>query len=102
MTVLTPGCDPDMSVSGAPFGATPARPRLRSGAVLLGLATLCAYLVMGDAAPGGVAVPATVVGLCCASALVMRGVRLVQRRGSAAAATVARAAHRGSPVPAAP
>ncbi|SOD98922.1 hypothetical protein [Blastococcus haudaquaticus] len=101
MTVLTPGCDPDMSVSGAPFGAAPG-PRLRSGAVLLALTALCAYLVMGDAAPGVVAVPAAVVGLCSASALVMRGVRLTQHRGTAAAAAVARAAHRGSPVPAAP
>ena len=103
MTALTPGCDPDMSVSGTPFGAGPDQPpRLRSGAVLLALGVVCGYLVLGSAAPGAVAAPAALVGLLCASVLVMRGVRLVQRRAGAAAAAVAGTTHVSHPVPAAP
>ena len=102
MTVLTPGCDPDMSISGAPFGAAPGRLRLRSGAVLLVVAGLGAYLATGEAVPEMLAVPAAVVGAACALALVMRAVRLGRRTGSAAVAAVARSAHRARPVPAAP
>jgi hypothetical protein len=91
MTVLTPGCDPDMSTTGAPFGAAAGGgPRVRSGLVLLAVVTVSAFLATGDSVPGLVAVPALVVGSLCALVLVRRGVRLVHRAGSAAI-TVARA-----------
>ncbi len=102
MTALTPGCDPDMSTTGAPFGgATGGGPRLRSGAVLVVVVALSALLATGDSVPGAVAVPAAVVGMLCALVLVRRGLRVAHRAGSAATASVARAAHRSRPVPSA-
>jgi H+/Cl- antiporter ClcA len=99
MTALTPGCDPDMSTTGAPFGAPgTGRPRLRSGAVLVGVVAL-AVLLVGAGAPGGVTVPVVVVGGLCALALVARAARVVQRAASAAAASVARVAPASGPVP---
>ncbi|WP_116450414.1 hypothetical protein [Blastococcus litoris] len=98
MTALTPGCDPDMSTTGAPFGSVPARPRLVSGAVLLGFVVLAALLVRAGA-PGVLAVPVLVVAVPCAVALVARAVRLAQHAGGAAAAPVARALHLSRPVP---
>jgi hypothetical protein len=101
MTALTPGCDPDMSISGAPFGATATTgPRLRSGAVLLAFVALAVLLVSADA-PAASTVPVAVVGAFCAVALVGRGVRLAHRTGSAAVTSVARAAHRSRTVPSA-
>lgn len=94
MTALTPGCDPDMSVTGAPFGAAAdSGPRVRSGLVLLAVVALAALLVTADSVPGLVAVPAVVVGALCALALVRRGIRLVHRVGTAVATSAARAAH---------
>ena len=94
MTALTPGCDPDMSVTGAPFGAATGRgPRVRSGLVLLAVVVLAALLATADNVPGLVAVPAAVVGLLCALALVRRGIRLVHRASPAVATPTARAAH---------
>ena len=94
MTALTPGCDPDMSVSGAPFGTTADRgPRVRSGLVLLAVVALATLLATADSVPGLVSVPAVVVGALCALALVLRGIRLVHRAGSAVATPAARAAH---------
>jgi hypothetical protein len=93
MTALTPGCDPDMSSTGAPFGAEAQRgPRLGSGLVLLVLVALAAVLATGESVPGAVAVPALVVGVLCALPLVARGIRLAQRAGSAVGASAARAA----------
>lgn len=97
MTALTPGCDPDMSTTGAPFGSVPARPRVLSGAVLLGFVAL-AVLLVGAGAPGGLTVPVLVVAALCTLALVARAVRLVQRAGGSAAASVARALHLSRPV----
>ncbi|MGY1805279.1 hypothetical protein ACI78T_18500 [Blastococcus sp. SYSU D00922] len=96
MTALTPGCDPDMSTTGAPYGSVPARPRLLSGAVLLGFVVL-AVLLVGAGAPGLLTVPVLVVAAPCALALVARAVRLAQRAGSTAAASVARALHPSRP-----
>src|SRR5215213_919568 len=80
MTALTPGCDPDMSTTGAPFGAGAREgPRLRSGLVLLAVVALAAVLATDDSVPRPVAVPALVAGALCALALVARGIRLVQR-----------------------
>jgi hypothetical protein len=94
MTALTPGCDPDMSVTGAPFGAVADRgPRVRSGLVLLAVVALATLLATADSVPGLVAVPAVVVGALCALALVRRGIRLVHRGGPAVATPAARAAH---------
>ena len=94
MTALTPGCDPDMSVTGAPFGVTADRgPRVRSGLLLLAVVALAALLATTGSVPGLVAVPAVVVGALCAVALVRRGIRLVHRTGRAVAAPTARAAH---------
>lgn len=94
MTALTPGCDPDMSVTGAPFGAAADRgPRVRSGLVLLAVVAVAAFLATAGSVPGPVAVPAVVVGALCALALVRRGIRLVLRAGSAVATPTARAAH---------
>jgi len=77
MTALTPGCDPDMSVTGAPFGAAAdAGPRVRSGLVLVAIVVLAALLATADAVPGLVAGPAVVVGALCALVLVRRGIRL--------------------------
>ncbi|HEY0126195.1 MAG TPA: hypothetical protein VGB58_03555 [Blastococcus sp.] len=100
MTALTPGCDPDLSVTGAPFGAAAGGgPRVRSGLVLIAVLGLSVLLATADSVPGPVAVPAVVVGVLCALVLVRRGVRVAHRAGSAAAASVARAAHRSRPVP---
>lgn len=100
MTTLTPGCDPDMSVTGAPFGSTSGSgPRLRSGLVLLALAGLAVLVAVTDVMPGPVAVPVLVVGGLCALALAARAVRLAQRAGSAATSAVARTLHRPQPVP---
>src|SRR3712207_6891654 len=71
MTALTPGCDPDMSTTGAPFGSVPARPRVLSGAVLLGFVAL-AVLLVGAGAPGALTVPVLVVAAPCTLALVAR------------------------------
>jgi len=77
MTALTPGCDPDMSVTGAPFGtAADGGPRVRSGLVLVAIVALATLLATADAVPGLVAVPAVVVGGLCALVLVRRGIRL--------------------------
>lgn len=100
MTALTPGCDPDMSTTGAPFGAVPASGSgVRSGLVLMVVAVGSAFLAIGDAVPGVVTVPAVVIGGSCALALVRRGVRAVQRPASAAAAPLVPAVHRSRPVP---
>jgi hypothetical protein len=91
MTVLTPGCDPDMSTTGAPFGAASGGgARVRSGLVLLAVVAVSAFLATADSVPGPVAVPAVAVGVLCALLLVRRAVRLV-RRAASAAITVARA-----------
>ena len=67
MTALTPGCDPDMSVTGAPFGAAAGGgPRVRSGLVLIAVVALSALLASADSVPGLVAVPAVVVAVLCA------------------------------------
>ena len=80
MTALTPGCDPDMSVTGAPFGAAAGTgPRVRSAFVLLVLVALSALLVTAGSVPGPVAVPVAAVGVLCALVLVRRGIRLVHR-----------------------
>ncbi|WP_324273276.1 hypothetical protein [Blastococcus brunescens] len=100
MTALTPGCDPDMSVTGAPFGpVSGGGPRLRSGVVLLAAVGVAVLVALTDAVPGLIAVPLLVVGVLCAVALVARGVRLGQRAGSAAASSAARALHRPRPLP---
>lgn len=102
MTALTPGCDPDMSVTGAPFGAVPGGgPRLRSGLVLLALAGVAVLVAVTDPVPGLIAVPVLVVGALSALALLARGVRLGQRAGSAVASSVGRALHRPRPLPSA-
>ena len=99
MTALTPGCDPDMSTTGAPYGATPRGPRLGSGLVLVAVVAVAVLLVTGGSAPGLVAVPAGVVGAFCALALIGRGARLARRAGAAAQASTARALHRSRPLP---
>jgi hypothetical protein len=100
MTALTPGCDPDMSVSGSPFGtAVGTGPRVRSALVLIALVALSALLATADSVPGLVAVPAVVVGVLCALVLLRRGIRLAHRAGSAVATSAARAAHRPGSVP---
>ncbi len=50
MTVLTPGCDPDMSTTGAPFGRPPEEFHVRSVLVLLAITGLSAALATADAA----------------------------------------------------
>lgn len=99
MTALTPGCDPDMSTTGAPYGATPMRPRLGSGVVLMAVGVVSLLLVTGDSVSGLVAVPAGVVGALCGLALVGRGVRLARRAGAAVEASTVRALHRSHTVP---
>jgi hypothetical protein len=100
MTALTPGCDPDMSVTGAPFGTAVGRgPRVRSALALVALVALSALLATAGSVPGLVTVPAVVVGVVCALVLVRRGIRLAHRAGSAVATSVARAAHRSRAVP---
>ena len=99
MTTLTPGCDPDMSITGAPYGATSAGLRVRSTLILLAVVVGAALLVADGSVPGGVAVPAAVVGLLCAVVLVRRAVRLAHRAGVVAAGSIARAVHRSGPVP---
>jgi hypothetical protein len=82
MTALTPGCDPDMSVTGAPFGtAAGGGPRVRSALVLVAIVALAALLATAGSVPGLVAVPAVVVGVLCALVLVRRGIRLAHRSG---------------------
>ena len=98
MTALTPGCDPDMSITGAPFGAQSASSQVRSALVLLAVIVVSAVVTTGNA-PGWVAVAGAVVGVLCALVLVRRGVRLAHRATTVAAAAVARAAHRSQPVP---
>ena len=94
MTALTPGCDPDMSVTGAPFGAAAGGgPRVRSWLVLIAVVPLAGLLATADPVPGPVGVPAAVVGALCALVLVRRGIRLVHRAGPAVATPAARAAH---------
>jgi len=99
MTTLTPGCDPDMSITGAPYGATSGGPRMRSAVILLAVVVGSALLATGGSMPGGVAVAAALVGLLCAVVLVRRAVRLAHRAGVVAASSVARAVHRSRPVP---
>ena len=100
MTALTPGCDPDMSTTGAPFGATSGGgPGLLSGLVLVAVVAVSTVLATGDSVPGAVAFPAVVVWLLCGLALLRRGIRVAHRAGSAATASVARAVHRSRPVP---
>ena len=100
MTALTPGCDPDMSVTGAPFGTAVDRgPRVRSALVLVAVVALAAFLATAGSVPGLVAVPAVVVGALCALVLVRRGIRLAHRPSSAVATSAARAVHRSGPVP---
>jgi hypothetical protein len=99
MTTLTPGCDPDMSITGAPYGATSGGPRVRSAVILLAVVVGAALLATTDSVPGALAVPAAVAGMLCAVVLVRRAVRLAHRAGAAAAVTVARAVHRSRPVP---
>jgi hypothetical protein len=100
MTALTPGCDPDMSVTGAPFGTAVGRgPRVRSALVLIAVVALSALLATADSVPGLLAVPAVVVGVLCALVLLRRGIRLAHRAGSAVVTSAARAAHRSGPVP---
>jgi hypothetical protein len=101
MTVLTPGCDPDMSVTGAPFGAAAGGgPRVRSWLVLIALVALSAFLATADAVPGLVGVPAAVVGVLCALVLVRRVLRLV-RHAAARVTPGARGSGRRRPVGAA-
>ncbi|TQN42427.1 hypothetical protein FHU33_1827 [Blastococcus colisei] len=99
MTALTPGCDPDMSITGAPYGVSGGGPRLRSGLVLLAAVVVSVLLAIGNSVPGLVAVPAVVVGVLCALALIRRGARLAHRAGSVVAASVGRALYRSRPVP---
>ncbi len=100
MTALTPGCDPDMSITGSPFGAASGGGRrLRSGAVLLVVGALSFLLATGDSVPGGVRVPAVVVALFCALVLIRRGVRLARRAWPVAASPASRAADTSRPVP---
>jgi hypothetical protein len=102
MTTLTPGCDPDMSITGAPYGETSGGPRVRSAVILLAVVAGAALLATGGSVPGAVAVPAAVIGLLCAVVLVRRAVRLAHRAGVVAAGSagsVARAVHRSGPVP---
>src|SRR3712207_231527 len=99
MTALTPGCDPDLSTSGAPFGvAAGGGPLVRSGLMLLAVVAVCAVLTTADPVPGPVAVLAAVVGVLCALVLFRRGVRLALRPGSAPGGSVDRAVHRSRPV----
>ncbi|SFF40704.1 hypothetical protein [Blastococcus tunisiensis] len=104
MTTLTPGCDPDMSTTGAPFGARPADagPRVRSGLVLLAVVAGSVLLATGDAVPMLLAVPVGAVGALCALALAARGIALAQHVGAAAAGPVGRLPHRARPVPTVP
>jgi hypothetical protein len=99
MTALTPGCDPDMSTTGAPFGPSSGDSGLRSGLVLLVVVTVAALVATGDAVPGAAAVPATVVGLLCALVLVRRGIRLTYRAGALVAASASRTLHRSTVLP---
>lgn len=99
MSALTPGCDPDMSTTGAPYGTSADGPRLRSGLVLLAVVAVSVLLATGDPVPALVALPAVVVGAFCAIALVRRGVRLAHRVGPVAADRDAGALHRSRSVP---
>lgn len=99
MTALTPGCDPDMSTTGAPFGATSGGAAgVRSLLVLLAVVAVSASVATGDG-PGWLAVAAAVVGLLCALVVLRRGALLAHRAGVATAATAARVVHRSRPVP---
>lgn len=83
MTALTPACDPDLSLGGAPFGPVPTRgPRVRSGLVLLAVVAVAALLVV-TSAPLAATVPAVAVGGLCAVALVRRGLRIARRAAPA-------------------
>jgi hypothetical protein len=97
--MTTIGCDPDMSTTGAPFGTAPQRPRVRSTIVLLVLVAGSVALATADPVPGGLAVPAAVVGAVCALVLGSRAVRVAHSAGTAAAAALGRALHRSRPVP---
>ena len=88
MTALTPGCDPDMSVTGAPFGTVVGRgPRVRSALVLVAVVALAALLATAGSVPGLVAVPALVVGVLSALVLLRRGIRLAHRSRPVPSAT---------------
>jgi hypothetical protein len=99
MTALTPGCDPDMSITGAPYGAARGGPRVRSGLVLLAVVAVAALLAAGDSVPSLLAVPVLGLGVLCALVLVRRGIRLGRRGAGVAAARAVRALHRSRPVP---
>jgi hypothetical protein len=84
MTALTPGCDPDMSVSGAPFGAPSGRGRrVRSWPALAAGVVLAVVAVVADA-PGAVVVPLVAVGGLCAWALLGRALAPARRAMGAA------------------
>jgi len=79
MTALTPNCDPDMSVTGPPFGARTGGPRIRSTLALVVVLLGAVLVATGEAVPGGLAVTSAAIGLLCAVVLVRRGLRLTRR-----------------------
>ena len=97
MTTLTPGCDPDLSVSGAPFGhPAGGRRRVRSGLLLVAGVALAVVVVLADA-PGAVVVPLVAVGGLCAWALLDRALAPARRAVGAAAPAAPAAAARPGP-----
>lgn len=81
MTTLGPNCDPDLSVTGAPWGGGPGgtNPGVLSTVLLLAVLTASLLLVAGSNGPGVGSVVTGGVALVSGAVLLRRAVRGVRR-----------------------